>query len=297
MKPKSISSRLILFNLALLTCLVACGPSKEKKGDGSSEFEDAEKSLKDQINEVVYNLPSPTEIPYMLESTGAEFNASLINDKKFAEKYGAKTDKAALNLGVYTADIGYLTSYEKTQDAIDYINTCKSLADNIGVMGSFDMEVMQKFEANVSNKDSLAALLDQTLKTADKYLKDDSRNKLAALIVTGSFVEGLYISTGLVKSYPTDLAPADRNLILTPLMRIILKQKESVGEILRMLKNGDQSEPVATLVKDLTALQVSYSTLNIEDQIKNNRGDLALTDKSLAEITSIVERIRKSITQ
>jgi len=35
--------------------------------------------------------------------------------------------------------------------------------------------------------------------------------------------------------------------------------------------------------------------LNIEDQIKNNRSDLVLTDKHLAEITTIVERIRKSI--
>lgn len=296
MKPKSISSKLFLFSLALITCLVACGPSKEKKGDGS-EFEDAEKSLKDQINKVVYTLPSPTEIPYMLGATGAEFNASLINDKKFAEQYGSKTDKAALNLGVYTADIGYLTSYEKTQDAIDYINTCKNLADNIGVMGSFDMEVMKKFEANVSNKDSLASLLDQTLKTADKYLRDDSRNKLAALIVTGSFVEGLYISTGLVKTYPTDIPAANRNLILTPLMRVILKQRESLGEILSMLKDGDQSEPIATLVIDLTALQTSYANLNIEEQIKNNRGDLALSDKNLTEITAIVERIRKSIVQ
>lgn len=293
----NLTHRTLILNLILIAALVACGPSKEKSGNGSDEFSEAEKSLKKQLNEVVYNLPSPTEVPYLLASTGAEFNASLINDKKFAEQYGAKTEKAAMNLGVYIADIGYLTSYEKTQEAIDYINTCKSLADNLGVMGSFDMEVMQKFETQVANKDSLASLLDQTLRTADKYLRDDSRNKLATLVVVGSFVEGLYISTGLVKTYPKDLAPASRNLILTPLISIILKQKSSVGEILKMLKAGDQSEPVASLVADMTALQESYNNLNIEDKIKQNRGDLALTDKNLAEITTIVERIRKSITQ
>jgi hypothetical protein len=140
--------------------------------------------------------------------------------------------------------------------------------------------------------------MNQTLKTADKYLKDNSRNKLASLIVTGSFIEGLYISTGLVKTYPKDLLPADqRNLILTPLMRIILKQKESVSELLKMLRAGDQAEPVAGLVVDFTALQTSYNTLNIEDKIKNNRSDLALTDKNLAAITAIVEKIRGSIVQ
>ena len=49
-------------------------------------------------------------------------------------------------------------------------------------------------------------------------MKDDNRNKLSAMVVTGSFIESLYISTGLVKSYPKDLLPTDaKNLILTPL--------------------------------------------------------------------------------
>jgi hypothetical protein len=298
MKMKSPANSFLMVLIALAATLVACGPSKEKKEDGSDEFSEAEKSMKEQITDVVYNIPSPTEIPYLLAATGAEYNASLINDKKKAASYGSKTEKAALNLGVYTADIGYLTSYEKTQDAIDYINTCKTLAENLGVMGSFDIEVMKQFEANVSNKDSLASLLNQTLQKADKYLKDDSRNKLAALIVTGSFVEGLYISTGLIKTYPKDLLPADkRNLILTPLMRIILDQRKSVGELLNVLGTVDQSEPVATLIKDLTALQTSYNALNIEEQIKNNRSDLVLTDKNLADITARVEKLRADITQ
>ena len=294
MKLQSIFTGFLVLTLAL----IACNPSKDSKKDGSDEFSDAEKNLKNKLDSFVYNIPSPTEIPYLLASTGAEFNASLINDKKFAAQYGAKTEKAALNLGVYAADIGYLSSYEKTQETIDYINTCKSLADILGIIGSFDLEVMKKFEDNVSNKDSLAALLDQTLKQADKYLRNDSRNKLAALIVTGSFVEGLYISTGLVKTYPKDLLPADqRNLILTPLMRIILDQKTSIAELLRMLQTVDQADPVKGIVTDLTALQTSYNTLNIEEQIKNNRSDLVLTDKSLTEITNIVEKLRKGITQ
>jgi hypothetical protein len=249
------------------------------------------------LPEVVSNLPKPTEIPYLIAATGAEFNASLINDKAKAQQYGAKTEKAALNLGVYTADIGYLSSYEKTQETIDYINACKGLADNLGIMGSFDMEIMKKFEANVANKDSMASLLDQTIKKADKYLRDDSRNKLAVLIVTGSFVEGLYISTGLVKSYPKDLSPEDRNLILTPVMRIILKQKNSVTDLIKMLQSVEQVDPVSSIVSDLKILESHYKELNIEEQIKNNRGDLVLTDKNLIEITNTAEKLRKGITQ
>lgn len=294
MKFNLLVNRFAVF-LGLSIILGACGPSKEKESTGD-EFSEAEKSMKEQITDVVYNIPSPTEIPYLLAATGAEFNASLINDKKKASGYGSKSETAALNLGVYTADIGYLASYEKTQESIDYINTCKTLADNLGILGSFDVDVLKKFEANVANKDSLASLLNATMKKADKFLKDDSRNKFAALIVTGSFVEGLYISTGLIKSYPKDLLSAkDRNLVLTPLMSIVHNQKKSVGELINVLSAVDQNEPVATIVSDLKALKASYDALNIEEQIKNNRGDLALSDKNLADITARIEKLRSDI--
>lgn len=276
--------------------LWSCGSSSNKE-ENSKDFEAAEESLKDQIQDVVYNIPSPSEIPYLLEATGAEFNQSLINDRKKADSYITKSDKAALNLGVYAADIGYLSSYEKTQEAIDYLNTAKSLADGLGVVGSFDVEILKQFESNIGNKDSLAALLNRMVQKTDSYLKDDSRNKLAALMVTGSFVEGLYISTGLIKSYPKNLLADDqRNLVLTPLMRVILQQEESVDELLKMLATVESNETVAAITADLTSLQASYRALNIEEQIKNNKANLVLSDKNLGDITNIVEKLRKSIT-
>lgn len=277
--------------------LASCS-SKPTEGANSDEFKKAEKSLSEQIEEVIYNIPSPTEIPYLLEATGADFNPSLVNNRKKADQYAAVSDKAALNLGVYAADIGYLASYDKTQDAIDHMNACKTLADNLGIIGAFDLDVLSKFETNITNKDSLATLLNSTINQADKYLRNDKRNKLAALILTGSFVEGLYISTGLVKSYPRDLLPDDqRNLILTPLMRIILEQEKSVDELLQMLSNAGLEDPIPNIISDLTSLQASYRALNIEEQIKNNRADLVLTDKNLAEITATVEKLRGSITR
>jgi len=287
----------LLFSVLPVLILWSCGTSK-KDESSADEFKQAEESLQDQIKDVVYNIPSPSEIPYLLEATGAEFNPGLINDRKKADQYASRNDKAALNLGVYAADIGYLASYDKTQEAIDYLNATKTLADNLGVIGTFDTEVLKKFESNISNKDSLAKLLNETVQKTDRYLKDDNRNKLASLMVTGSFVEGLYISTGLIKSYPKNILPDDaRNLVLTPLMRVVLEQEKSVAELLKMLGSVEQSEPVATIVADLNALDASYRALNIEEQIKNNRADLVLTDNNLVEITRIVEKLRSDITQ
>lgn len=279
--------------------LMSCGSSTSDKVNNSEEFKEAQKeTLKQQIEEVVYNIPPPTEIPYLLQATGADFNQDLLNPRTKVDQYSTRHDKAALNLGVYAADVGYLSSYEKTQDAISYLSTTKTLAENLNVIGAFDADVLKKFEENITNKDSLTRLLDSTIKKTEDFLKDDNRNKLAALVVTGSFVEGLYISTAVVKNYPKSTLPDEsRNIILTPLMRIILQQKISVTELKNMLSALEQTEPVTGIVEDLRKLESAYANLNIEEQIKNNKANLVLTDKNLVEITAITEKLRKSIVE
>ena len=51
------------------------------------------------------------------------------------------------------------------------------------------------------------------------------------------------------------------------------------------------------MTADLKALEAQYAALNIEEQIKNNKANLVLSDKNLVEITNIVEKLRKSITE
>jgi hypothetical protein len=118
------------------------------------------------------------------------------------------------------------------------------------------------------------------------------------MLITGGFIEGLYISTGLIKSYPKDLLPDDqRNVILTPMMRVILEQEVTVNKLLELLNLVDKSEPVAGIITDLSSLKASYRGLNINEQIKNNKtASFLLSDKNLEEITKIVTKLRTSIT-
>lgn len=290
----------------LLTCvslsaliaigLASCGPSAKDKSKDSEQLNDVD-SLTTRLEGLIEEMPTPSEVPYMLQTTGAEFNESLINPRANADKYASITNKAALNLGVYAADIGYLVSYDKTQEAIDYVNSAKSLADGLGVIGSFDLELLNQFEKNIGNRDSLTRLLDRTVEKTEDFLKDDNRNKLSALVVAGSFVESLYIATGLVKTYPKDLLPDDaKNLILTPLIRVVLDQKASVPQLLKILGAVEQDDAVSTMIADLKALEGQYNQLNIDEQIRNNKANLVLSDKNLVEITNIVEKLRKNIT-
>ena len=80
-------------------------------------------------------------------------------------------------------------------------------------------------------------------------------------------------------------------------MRVILEQEKSVDELVKMLATVEQADPVTTIVADLTSLQASYRALDIDEQIKNNKASLVLTDKNLADITTIIEKMRKFITE
>jgi hypothetical protein len=286
----------VLLSACMLLVLQSCG-SSGNKDKNAEEFQEAEKNIPSQLDDIVYKIPPPSEIPYLLQATGADFNQGLLNPHTKADEYLSRSDKAALNMGAYAADIGYLSSYDKTQEAINYLSTCKSLAENLNVIGAFDTQMLTRFESNIANKDSLALLVDSSVSQAGKYLKGDNRNKLAAQVIAGSFIEGLYIATGLVSSYPKDLPDDARNLVLTPIIKTVLDQKESVTEVRKMLSNVEQSELIAGLNSELGNLEKTYAALNIEDQIKNNRADLALSDKNLVEITNIVDRMRNMITE
>ena len=100
-----------VFSTLIAIGLASCGSSSSDKDKNSSEFKEAEESLKEQIEDVIYNIPPPSEIPYLLQATGAEFNESLVNPRTKVDQYASRTDKAALNL-VYmllTSDISVLT--------------------------------------------------------------------------------------------------------------------------------------------------------------------------------------------
>jgi len=291
MKIKSLV--LNTLSVAFLGTLLACGGGSEDTSKESAEFDAAKEELKHKIEEVTYKIPSPTEVPYLIEATGADYNPDLLNSKEAADSYLTTFTKAAVNLGIYASDVAYLSTYSKTQESLDYLQTIKKLADHLGVISAIDEIALKRFENNIDSKDSLEVLINETVDNVDKYLKNEQRNKVAALVTAGSFVEGLYISTTLVKTYPKDLLPEEqRNIILTPVIKIILDQRVGIAETIKLLESVESDEEVVQLIADFNALLKSYEELNIEEQIKNNQADLILSDETLKNITEQVAKIR-----
>lgn len=287
--------------LAALLCtlfiLSSCGSGSNS--DKSGAFDEAQ-TLEEEITHLVSeDFPRPSEIPYLVMQTGAEYNQMLINSRSKVDAYITKPDDAALNLGVYAADMGYLASYDKTQESIEYFQTCKRVADELGIISGFDPAMVDSVESNIDNREALTSLLDKAVEQASQYMGNGANSKIGALIITGSFVESLYLATGIVNTYSKSTFPEQTRMqILTPLITLVLNQKSSVKEVRDMLTKVDQTSRVTKILSDWTELEAAYTALEpIQEQIRTNPGNLQFNDQTLAGVSKTIDKIRADITK
>jgi len=203
-----------------------------------------------------------------------------------------------MNLGVYASDIGYLVTYEKVQEALNYMDGCLNIGETLGLQSTIDVSIIEKFEANLGEKDTLAAIINDAINKSDSYLRENERNNIAALVIAGTFIEGLYIATQIVDSYPKDMLSDDeRNLILTPLIRIVLEQETALANMISLLNSIDnKGDGIEGMINSMEELKSNYEELDIDQLLNDNRGNVVLSDKVLERITVQVSKIRSTIT-
>ena len=241
---------------------------------------------------VAEKLPSPSEIPALLEATGANFNKALVNSPEKAGSYSITGTKAALNMGIYATDAGYLTIYDKVDAAANSLKAVSKLGAGLGVGDYFEALLKNRLEKNLNNKDSLTKVSEDGMNQAYKFLKENDRGGTGAIVGAGIFTEGLYISTSLVQNYPHDLPDEARNVILVNLVRTILDQKRPLQEIITLLERASADKEAAAVLAQMKELKSKFDALNVDDKIKENKGALVLNDATLKEITKLTAEIR-----
>jgi hypothetical protein len=290
----------IISAVLLPTCMLfilSCSTDK-KQESASKEFDEAASEIKEKVEAIIYEIPSPSEIPFIIEATGAEFIPDLINDLSKNEKYTSSTKVAALNLGVYASDIGYLVTYEKVQEALNYMDACLEIGESLGLQSTIDVSLIEKFEANLAQKDTLAAIINDAINQSDTYLRENERHNIAALVIAGTFIEGLYISTQIIDSYPKDILSEDeRNLLLTPMIRIVLEQETPLANMISLLKSIDnKGDWIEGLINSLEELKANYEELDVDELLDQNQANVVLSDKTLERITTQVRKVRSTVT-
>ena len=260
----------VLMILAFTTCKSGTDKSTTKELDA-----DEQEPLKEEVIESVtgYPLPSAFEVTKLLNEAGAPYILSISNPASDVGNYFTQTAKA-LNLGVYGADLSYASTYMMKQETMLYLKASKQLTDEIEISSAFNQTYASRVETNLENGDSLISIISESFTDTYNYLTTNNNDKLAILIMTGSWIEGLYITTQIA-------ATAADN---TALLDIIAHQKSSLKKLLEAMEPVKGDEGVVEISDGLNALKELYD--GIEDQIST---------EALDSLFKIIEELRNKI--
>lgn len=233
-----------------------------------------------KVEMVISDIPFPFEILENLQSAHISFDQKVMNPVSNASKYNQYNSKA-LNLGIYGADLAYAVTYEQFQPIGAYVKNAKKLADDLNIPFAFNQEMMDKYSRFKDNKDSLTQVVYNSYNEVDKSLKDDARVGIAALVVTGSWLEGLYISTHTFVN-------AEKNPDNERLYKTIGDQKKSLGIVVKLLDEYKSDAYIASLIEELKGITSLY------DNVTSNS---VMNERQLIFINEKVEKLRNRMVE
>jgi DNA-directed RNA polymerase subunit F len=306
MIKKHLSHTAIVCAFAAVLGLVACGgndKNSENKApleSGASELTDKDEFFKDReqaLKQMFFSIPAPIEIADMIKDAGFSFDKSMLNSVEKVAKY-VDEENRAINLGIYAADLSYSTVFEQKQESVNYLAASKTLASALGIDGAMDEKFMERVQKNQNNKDSLLSYVTLSYQNVNAYLKEGKRTDVSALIVSGAWIESLYLSTQYAGK-KGEKAMKQR----------VAEQTYSLDQLVSYLNLFATSDRVKNMKDDLTRLQSIYKEVIVvkgETSVeKDGNGattigsteTVTMSDATLAKIAAEAAVIRNKYIQ
>ena len=276
---------LILGVTALVVCMAATSCKGKTKGKEAKETEEnisVDEQTMEQIKsaEKVFNaLPTPLEVAQLIKEAGASFDATLLNPVENKSNY-TTSKSMALNLGIYVCDLSFASMYDETSLLVNYMESAEDMATGLGIIDAIDETTIEKLEQNINNRDVIMEIVSETFLNSQAYLEDDEQHAVAATIITGGFLEGLYISTHMV-----DMKSFKGN----KLVGTIADQKMSVDDLIRLLETYNDNTAIQELLGPIRELKtifdkVERSSTPAATKYDNKTGVTEITGAAISEI-------------
>jgi hypothetical protein len=238
-KRNSMIQKLSILVILVFFLLSGChnkGTQQEQLSDDTLiGFDETE-----EIKEVYYRFPSPDEMLNFINREQIRFNDDYLHSADRAGSY-LDSKSEALNLGVYIADLAFVTLFERQKEAYSYIQVIYGLSDKLRISAAFDPAKAKQFEENLGNIDSLKALADEALDDITHYLVREDKERVLAVISIGGFVESLYLAFQVVDEYTEDnliiQRISDQKLVLENLLNYSLEYAgdKNVSDAINMI--------------------------------------------------------------
>jgi len=248
-------------------------------------------------NEIFYGLLTPVEICQIFNRLGVVYNNDILNPTSFRDQY-LSISKASMNTGIYGVDLGYLKIFGMGQEMIEYMITIRSLSNKLGIPDNYLTDPIKRIESDMSDPDTIMSLMNNAYNKIEDHLRAGGRESTAGLIVTGGWIEAMYIATQLI--YNPDKPDPE-------VVQKIAEQKYTLTTLLSFLKNYYDDPVVVFYTKKLKFLKNYFDSFDIyfrkgdleidtaKQVFRSSGSEMTVTVQTLNEIRDYVSKLRTEI--
>lgn len=242
--------------------LTSCGDKPDTVKNDTVKENPLMKNLTEQEQEELRNLiasiPIPVAIMNKVAGSGLPYKKDLLNLPANVSRYNT-AEGQAINIGVYGADMAYVIAFERLGESGDYLRSVRLLADAVVIPTVFDENAMNKYQLNSDKQDSLQNMMYDSYTKIDSTLQSNERFGLAALVVTGGWIESLYLTTQQLGNE----ARTDSNKLLYDMLDEQQKHTDKIISLLGMFPNDSifvELQSDITEYKKLSSPAMEYTT-------------------------------------
>lgn len=297
--------KLIIITLFLSFLLNSCHSGKDQKA--LSEFKVTDSALQEGVLnfpeevlwDIVYNFSSIVEIPALIKDLGVPYHNGFLEATNFT---GSCNDnlRGAFLLGVLGLDLGYMSIYNRTSEASEYVAALRELTGSLLTSHLFDFAKIESLSASQSEPGLLVHDYMKGYNRMEQFLREDGRRYLITAMVTGVWMEGLYLLTRSADLYPDEY-----------IFETIGEQKIILNDLILLLSNHQPANPLfLSLIEDLETLKAEFDKVEIvyevdEPQaverdgmlviVQNQRSTVNISPEQIGSITRKMENIRNDL--
>ncbi len=241
-----------IFTFAAALAIVAMAASCSCNNNQASQDGISKQEVGQKVYEFTYPLPTAFEITEMLNRIEANYILDICNEQSNVDKYLTET-KRAFNLGIYSADICYASTYNQQQTVLDYMEIIRKLIDELDESSAVEPEWPQKNEHTEKNKVDLTDLITESFYDSYEYLNKNGRAAVSMLIVSGSWIEGLYLATHI-----SEFTFDNKEMV-----KIVMTQRDPLNNLMEILSKPefDSNEDIAGIKEQLSPLHDIYNSV------------------------------------
>ncbi|MEM7162885.1 MAG: hypothetical protein AAF487_10665 [Bacteroidota bacterium] len=262
--------------LFLIICISSCTESADLQDKKITNAESHQQFL-EQFDAIREDILDTRKLTFLLKDNGYAYNPTLVNEPELASNY-LNAKEQCLNIGVYAADLNYLSVFDKDNQALVYVDAIFDLCNQMSIEYAFDRNYLTEIiKHDIPNYKLKSDEINDIIEQAKEEIRDDERAQVSALILTGGWVEGMFHSISMAQEDWPNEELADE----------LFLQCKSYHNVKRLLEIYKEYPPCDEVYEKFVELEPAISNVT--------QGDIQYLKDNLFSLQGIMTDLRDYI--